>query len=150
MHGKSWKQHMKAPNLLNLPNFKCWFLDLKMLVFYVGCIWDDKNTLCNGCNLNRMIGFYLESSCNMDNVPFKSCDRSQVSRRCPRRFHAVSKSIQSIPVQPSERAFEGVRAPQCLEASTLKMSRRQSNTVQTLGQASPISTQSWISVDTVW
>jgi hypothetical protein len=22
-HGKSWKQHMKAPNLLNLPNFKC-------------------------------------------------------------------------------------------------------------------------------
>jgi hypothetical protein len=22
-HGKSWKQHMKARNLLNLPNFKC-------------------------------------------------------------------------------------------------------------------------------
>jgi len=40
---------------------------------------------------------------------------------------------------------------QCLEASALKMSGRQSNTVRTLGQASPISTQSWISaVDTVW
>jgi hypothetical protein len=42
-------------------------------------------------------------------------------------------------------------APQCLEASVLKTSRRQSNTVQTLGQASPISTRSWISVlDNVW
>jgi len=31
------------------------------------------------------------------------------------------------------------------------MSRRQSNIVQTLGQAFPISTRSWISaVDTVW
>jgi hypothetical protein len=29
-------------------------------------------------------------------------------------------------------------------------SRRQSNTVRTLGQASPISTRSWISVDTIW
>jgi len=27
-----------------------------MLVFYVGYILDDKNTLCNGCNLNRIIG----------------------------------------------------------------------------------------------
>jgi hypothetical protein len=42
-------------------------------------------------------------------------------------------------------------APQCLEASALKTSRRQSNTVRTLGQASLISTRSWISaVDTVW
>jgi hypothetical protein len=41
-------------------------------------------------------------------------------------------------------------APQCLEASALKTSGRQSNTVWTLGQASPISTQSWILVDTFW
>jgi len=27
-----------------------------MLVFYVNCILDDKNTLCNGCYLNRIIG----------------------------------------------------------------------------------------------
>jgi hypothetical protein len=45
-----------------------------LLVFYVGYILDDKNSLCNGCNLNRMIGFYSESSCNMDSVHFKSCD----------------------------------------------------------------------------
>jgi hypothetical protein len=43
------------------------------------------------------------------------------------------------------------KAPQCLEASALKTSGRQSNTVRTLRQASPICTQSWISiVDTVW
>jgi hypothetical protein len=45
-----------------------------LLVFYVGYILDDKNTLCNGWNLNRMIGFYTESSCNMDSVHFKSRD----------------------------------------------------------------------------
>jgi hypothetical protein len=28
-----------------------------MLVFYVGNILDDKNTLCNGCFLNMIIGF---------------------------------------------------------------------------------------------
>jgi hypothetical protein len=41
-------------------------------------------------------------------------------------------------------------APQCLEASALKTFRCQSNTVRTLGQASLISTRSWISVDTIW
>jgi hypothetical protein len=41
-------------------------------------------------------------------------------------------------------------APQCLKASALKTSRSQSNTIRTLGQASPISTCSWISVDTIW
>jgi hypothetical protein len=37
-------------------------------------------------------------------------------------------------------------ALQCLEALALKTSGRQSNTIQTLGQASPISTRSWILV----
>jgi hypothetical protein len=41
-----------------------------LLVFYVGYILDDKNTLCNGCILNKMIGFYSECSCNMDSVRF--------------------------------------------------------------------------------
>jgi hypothetical protein len=27
-----------------------------VLVFYVGYILDDKNTLCNGCYLNKIIG----------------------------------------------------------------------------------------------
>jgi hypothetical protein len=30
--------------------------ELPMLVFYVGYILDDKNTLCNGCYLNKIIG----------------------------------------------------------------------------------------------
>jgi hypothetical protein len=30
----------------------------RLLVFYVGNILDDKNTLCNGCNLNRMISSF--------------------------------------------------------------------------------------------
>jgi hypothetical protein len=29
---------------------------LDLLVFYVGYILDGKNTLCNGCYLNRIIG----------------------------------------------------------------------------------------------
>jgi hypothetical protein len=29
-----------------------------MLVFYVGNILNDKNTLCNGCILNRLIGLF--------------------------------------------------------------------------------------------
>jgi hypothetical protein len=45
-----------------------------LLVFYVGYILDDKNTLCNGCNLNRTISFFSKSSCNMDSDHFKSCD----------------------------------------------------------------------------
>jgi len=28
-----------------------------LLVFYISYILDDKNTLCNGCYLNRIIGF---------------------------------------------------------------------------------------------
>jgi hypothetical protein len=87
----------------------------------------------------------------MDSVYFKTCDWSQVSRRCPWRFHAVSKSKQPIPVQPFVRAFEGVRKARSVQQIELKTSRRQSNTVQTLGQAFSISTRSWISeVDTVW
>jgi hypothetical protein len=41
-------------------------------------------------------------------------------------------------------------APQCLEASALQLSRRPSYTVRTLGQATPSSTRSWISDDTIW
>jgi hypothetical protein len=85
----------------------------------------------------------------MDNVYFKPCDWSLVSRRCSWRFLAKFKSDQPVSVQPSKWAFEGVRTPpQCLEDSALQTSGRQGNTVRTLGQASPTSTPSWISVDT--
>jgi hypothetical protein len=53
-----------------------------LLVFYAGNILIDKNTLCNGCILNRFISF-IQSSSYMDIIHFKPCDWSQVSRRCP-------------------------------------------------------------------
>jgi hypothetical protein len=40
-----------------LVNFLIDVFNLKVLVFYVGNILDDKKTLCNGCFLNRIIGF---------------------------------------------------------------------------------------------
>jgi len=56
-----------------------------------------------------------------------------------------------FPSQKNRFLCNRLDAPQCLEASSLKTSGRQNNTVRTIGQASPISTQSWISaVDTVW
>jgi hypothetical protein len=45
------------------------------------------------------------------------------------------KSEQSVPVQPSGRAFEGVRTPLSVQQITMKMSGRQSNTVRTLCQS---------------
>jgi hypothetical protein len=41
---------------------------------------------------------------------------------------------QSVPMQPSGRAFEGVRPPLSVQQITMKTSGRQSNTVRTLGQ----------------
>jgi len=62
-----------------------------------------------------MIGSYFKVFIYSDNVHFKTCDWSQVSRRCPWRFLAKSKTKQPIPVQPSRRAFErGLDSPQCL------------------------------------
>jgi hypothetical protein len=85
-----------------------------------------------------------------DSVHFKICDWLQVCRRCPWRFFANSKTEKPVPVQPSGQ-WKSPDAPQCLDASALKMSRLQSNTILMLGQASPISTRSWISaVDTIW
>jgi len=89
----------------------------------------------------------------MDSVSFHAMCWLQVSRRCPWRFYVIFKSKQPVPVQPSKRAFEGVRTPngqQCLEASALQLSKRPSYTVRTLSQATPSSTQSWISNDTIW
>jgi hypothetical protein len=54
-----------------------------MLVFYVGYILDDKNTLCNDCYLNRIIGLIQNLQVSyMDSVNFKPCALSKVSRRC--------------------------------------------------------------------
>jgi hypothetical protein len=56
-------------------------------------------------------------------------------RRCPWRFHALSKSEQPILMQPLGRAFEGVWTLRSVLQITMKTSRRQSNTVRTLGQS---------------
>jgi hypothetical protein len=80
------------------------------------------------------------------------CVWSQVSKKMsmkiPSNFQVKSTSSCAI---IRTGLWRHPDALQCLEASALKTFRRQSNKVQTLGQASPISTQSWISVvDTVW
>jgi hypothetical protein len=55
-----------------------------------------------------------------------------------------------FPSQNSRFLCNRPDAPQYLEASELQLSERQIYTVRTLGQATPSSTQSWISDDTIW
>jgi hypothetical protein len=62
----------------------------------------------------------------------------------------VHEDSVHFPSQINRFLFNCPDGPQCLEASTLKMSRHQRNIVRKLGQASPISTWSWILVDTIW
>jgi hypothetical protein len=50
----------------------------------------------------------------------------------------------------SDRPLKAFGCPAVSRSSGLKTAGRQSNSFRTLGQASPISTRSWISVDTVW
>jgi hypothetical protein len=88
----------------------------------------------------------------MDSVSFHPMYRSQVSKKMsmkiPYNFKARTASSRATVRKGLWRCPDAL---QYLEASALKTFRRQSNTVRTLGQASPISTQSWIlAVDTVW
>jgi hypothetical protein len=112
-----------------------------LLVFYVGNILVDKNTLCNGCILNRFIGFI---QCLQ--VIWTVFVSSHVTSH--KFLEDVHEDSVQFPSQINQFWCNRPDAPQCLEALTLKMFGRQGNTVRTLGQASPISTQSWISVDT--
>jgi len=68
--------------------------------------------------------------------------------------HKVLEYVHEVPMHFSSQINRFLcnrpDTPQCLKASALKTSGRQNNTVRTLGQASPISTRSWISVDTIW
>jgi len=82
-----------------------------LLVFYIGNILVDKDTLCNDCFLIGLLVlfrvFKLHGQCLI------SCHvhGHKFLRRCQWRFHAISKSEQLVPVQPSRLAFEGVRMP---------------------------------------
>jgi hypothetical protein len=64
---------------------------------------------------------------NMDNVSFHDMCWSQVSRRCPPRFNAISKSEQLVPVQPFGRTFEGVRTVAAVRTIELHRSDARSN-----------------------
>jgi hypothetical protein len=119
-----------------------------LLVFYVSYILDDKNTLCNGCYLNMSIGL---------NQNLQVLWTMFISSHVP--WHKFLEDVHEDLMQISSQltsscatVWTGLwRRPdtlQCLEALALKTFGHQGNTVQTLGQASPISTWSWISVDT--
>jgi hypothetical protein len=78
-----------------------------------------------------MVGYQFRIFMYSDSVQIKACDWSQASRRCPWRVLANSKPNQSVPVQPSGRAFEGVLMPCSVQQIMLKTSERQSNTFRT-------------------
>jgi hypothetical protein len=76
-----------------------------------------------------MIGVYLESLCIQ--TVFKSkhvTDHKLLEDVHEESFHN-SKPNQPVPVQPSGRAFEGVRTPRNVLQITMKTSGRQRNTV---------------------
>jgi hypothetical protein len=80
-----------------------------------------------------MIGVYLESSCFQ--TVFKS--KLLTDQKLLEDVHEVSVQIpkpnQPVPVQPSGRAFEGIRMPRSVLQVKMKMSGHQSNTVWMLG-----------------
>jgi hypothetical protein len=83
---------------------------LKLLVFYIGNILVDKNTLCNNCFLT---GFrlYSEFSSNMDSVFFHALCLITSFKKMYMNITCNFKSEQPVPVQPSGWAFEGIRTP---------------------------------------
>jgi hypothetical protein len=92
---------------------------------------------------------YKESSFIMDKFLIRAM--SWISRRCPWRSLAFFKSVETGSCATVRTGlWRRPDALQCLESLALKTSRRQDNIVWTLGQASLISTRSWISVDTIW
>jgi len=82
-----------------------------------------------------MIGVYSESSCIQ--TMFKS--KLMTDQKLLEDVHEDSlqnfKPNQPVPVQPSGRAFEGIRTPRSVLQMTMKTFGRQSNIVRTLGQS---------------
>jgi hypothetical protein len=76
-----------------------------------------------------------------DNVQIKACDWSQASWRYSRRVLANSKANQLVPVQPSGRAFEGVRTPLSVQQFYIEDVR---TTEQHRRDARSISIQQWV------
>jgi hypothetical protein len=75
--------------------------------FYVGYILDNKNTLCNGCFLNRIIGLIqnLQVLCTMFISNLVPCHKFLED------VHEDSMQIPSQLAGSCATAFEGVRTP---------------------------------------
>jgi len=140
------RQNKCLPILYHTNSF--FFFNFIVLVFYVGYILNDKNTLCNGCYSNRIISLIhnlqvLSTVFISSHVPCHKFledvheDSMQISSQLDGSYATIRTNLWRHP-----------DAPQCLEVSALKTSGRQGNTIQTQGQAFLISTWSWISVDT--
>jgi hypothetical protein len=72
-----------------------------LLVFYVGNILDDKNTLCNGYIFYRMIDVYSESSCIQKMFKSKLVTDQKLLEDVHENSLQNSKPNQPVPVQPS-------------------------------------------------
>jgi hypothetical protein len=105
-----------------------------LLVFYIGNILVDKNTLCNACVLTGWSFFNSESSCIQTMIKSKTINDYKLLKDVLEESLQNPRQKQSVPVQPSGRAFEGVWTLLSVQQITMKTSGRQSNTVWTLGQ----------------
>jgi hypothetical protein len=104
------------------------------LVFYIGYILDKTNTLCNGCVLTGWSVFNSESPCIHTMIKSKTITDHKLLKDVHEESLQNPRQKQPVPVQPSGRAFEGIRTLLSVQQITMKPSGRQSNTVRTLGQ----------------
>jgi hypothetical protein len=82
-----------------------------------------------------MVGFNSESSCIQTMIKSKTITDHTLLKDVHEESFQNPRQKQLVPVQPSGRAFEGVRTPLSVQQITMKTSRHQSNTVRMLGQS---------------
>jgi hypothetical protein len=113
-----------------------YFILLTVLVFYIGYILDKtKILLCNGCVLTGWSVFNSESSCIQTMIKSKTITDHKLLKDVHEESLQNQRQKQPVPVQPSGRAFEGVRTLLSVQQITMKLFGCQSNTVRTLGQS---------------
>jgi hypothetical protein len=81
-----------------------------LLVFHIGNILVDKNTLCNGYFLNKFFDSIQSLHVIWTVSHFMPCVGHKFLEDV-HEDHAISKLEHLVPMQPSGRAFEGVRTP---------------------------------------
>jgi hypothetical protein len=97
--------------------------------------WIKQNTLCNGCILTGWSIFNSESSCIQTIIKSKTITDHKLLKDVHEESLQNPREKQPVPVQPSRKAFEGVRMPLSVQQIMMKTSGHQSNTVWTLGQS---------------